>query len=100
MHIHMYENNCNARETRYLDALLQFTVTRADVLHDIANAFSWGMRPCVYTECMKSLCVAIASIRNAYDIIMDGLVKWLPGAMLWSEVSEPQEHFWGGVDQN
>lgn len=88
---HQKENADNNRVTANLEALLNFTVTRADVLHDIANAFAWGMKPFSSSDVMKDIFVGISSIRNAYNIIMEHVVSWLPSVLIFVVETESPE---------
>jgi hypothetical protein len=66
-------------------------VTRADVLHDIANAFAWGMKPFSSSDVMKDIFVGISSIRNAYNILMEHVVSWLPSVLIFVVETESPE---------
>ena len=82
--VRQYHRNENAEALgpcREVQGLLNFVCTRADVLHDCASAFNWGIRGFCDGECMRDLYIVILSIRNAYSILMEHVHSWLSTAV-------------------
>ena len=75
---HMEEAHSSIDADHTLDALLDFVVSIGDPLHDVANGISWGLRPYLKPDVLKDIFVAVQSVRNAYDLIMQKLPLWLP----------------------
>ena len=73
--------------------LLDFVTSRADVLHDCATAFDWGMEGVTNQDQMKDLYVVISSIRSSYSILMENLGEWLPTVLEFVDESalEPEQ---------
>lgn len=76
-HIACKQSNPSARAT--LEGLLDFTTTRADVLHDVHNAGGWGFKEYIDDDKLRSLFIGITSIRNGFADIMRFLPRWLLG---------------------
>lgn len=64
-----------------LAPLLTFVTTRADILHDVHNAGSWGFKEYVNDDQLKDLFVSVAAIRNSFADIMRYLQPWLRSAI-------------------
>lgn len=78
---HLYESNQLGGGEETVQGLTTFVLTRPDILHDCSTSFSWGMKPLCTGDLMKDAFVTIASIRNAYSILMSSLPLWLPGVI-------------------
>ena len=101
---HLREASQSTSPTAEVEALTDFVVTNADVLHDIGHVFHWGLTPYLSVD-LKDLSVGIPAVRNAYDLLMQHLSAWLATVVVFT--SEPQsadflELLWSslGVDDD
>ena len=53
--------------------MLNFVATCPDPLHDAMNSIVWALRPYVKDDTMKNIYIAISSVRNAYDLLVQHL---------------------------
>ena len=88
---HYHEAAQSTRLTAKLEALLNFVVATADVLHDCGNAGAWGVKPFLPSDTvMKDIFIGISSLRNAYDLLMQELGPWLSVVVHFTDVPQPE----------
>lgn len=81
------------RDMSGVEALLDFCLVIPDVPHDIHNSSLWSLRSCCDTTeaNINDMWVAIASVRNAYDMIMIALPGWLQDNVQWIDTPAPPD---------
>ena len=71
--------------------MVNFCTSFADPLHDCSNAFLWATKPHVEETTMKNLFIAVLSVRNSYDAIVENLALWLSTVVHFSDHTHQRE---------
>ena len=82
---HERQAQLSVSPTAEMDRLLDFAFSRGDVLHDTTNGFHWCMKPHLPDNVSTDMFIAISSLRNSYDILMENCMSWLPTVARFAE---------------